>query len=281
MRLKQSRAAAEETLIALANRGYKLLAWMQADRLAQNPSYQTGMDEWITSVVRGLNDVFPTELEANTFINAPARPMVVVNNAQDYQRMELNHRLAGLLDSLGRITADSLGRYTELPIKSRLYIEDIDSFRKARDVNPAMVAELLNRHGRLDVSEEVVQTGFEKILEEPLHKKDWGGEKNDLYTCNMIVNGARTATAFLLKGNGLRRHVMQIRDCGANGDQLVRLFEAPATLFVVQFVGNVDESVIKDVEGKVAAKNLGGQEARFCIMNGQDTARILRAYRIL
>ena len=42
---------------------------------------------------------------------------------------------------------------------------------------------------------------------------------------------------------------MRIADCGHNGDQLVRLFESPAKLFVVQFVGVVSEMVIKDVEG--------------------------------
>ena len=71
---------------------------------------------------------------------------------------------------------------------------------------------------------------------------------------------------------------MQIGDCGKNGDQLVRLFESPAKLFVVQFVGAVSDNLIKDVQGKVAEQRADGNEARFLIIDGQDTARVLHAY---
>jgi hypothetical protein len=50
-----------------------------------------------------------------------------------------------------------------------------------------------------------VQTALEAILEVPLHKKDWGGEINDLYTANVIVGGRRRASAFLLKGKDSAR----------------------------------------------------------------------------
>jgi hypothetical protein len=82
----------------------------------------------------------------------------------------------------------------------------------------------------------------------------------------------------MLKGNGLRRAKLEIRDCGKNGDQLVRLFDSPATLFVVQYVGNISENVIKDLEGKVHAARAQSRPARYCIIDGQDTARLLRAY---
>jgi hypothetical protein len=86
------------------------------------------------------------------------------------------------------------------------------------------------------------------------------------------------ATAFALKGRGLQKPILEIGDCGKNGDQLVRLLESPARLFVVQFIGNISESVIKDMEGKVHAARAQGREAWYCIMNGQDTARVLKAY---
>ena len=53
--------------------------------------------------------------------------------------------------------------------------------------------------------ENEIQIAFEKILTEPFHKKDWGGEYNDLYTSNITINGARRTAAFLLKGNGLKK----------------------------------------------------------------------------
>jgi hypothetical protein len=71
---------------------------------------------------------------------------------------------------------------------------------------------------------------------------------------------------------------MEIRDCGANGDQLVRLVESPARLFIVQFVGNVAEAAIRDIDGKIRALRSSGRKAVFCIMEGQDTARVPRAY---
>jgi hypothetical protein len=119
---------------------------------------------------------------------------------------------------------------------------------------------------------------LEQILSVAMHKKDWGGEANDLYTANVIANGSRRETAFLLKGNGLKKQQMEIRDCGKNGDQLVRLVSSPAKLFVVQFVGNVSEMLITDIKGKIEHLRSQNREAWFCIIDGQDTARLLRAY---
>ena len=74
---------------------------------------------------------------------------------------------------------------------------------------------------------------------------------------------------------------MEISDCGKNGDQLVRLIESPAELFIVQFVGNVSKAIIKDVEGKVEQQRTKGKPACYCIINGQDTARLLYTYKLL
>ena len=119
---------------------------------------------------------------------------------------------------------------------------------------------------------------LEQIVEVPFHKQDWGGEINDLYTTNIVVNGTRRATAFLLKGPGIGKKVMEIADCGKRGDQIVRLFDTPADLFVIQYVGPIAELLIKDVQGKVANLRASGKDANFLIMDAQDTARVLRAY---
>lgn len=168
-------------------------------------------------------------------------------------------------------------RYTAPQVKDRLYVEDIDSFKKVRDVNPAMVSHLL-RDGFLAISEDQVQIALEEILNVSFHRKDWGGEINDLYTANVVVNGERRATAFLLKGPGIGKKVMEIADCGKRGDQIVRLFDTPADLFVVQYVGPISDFLIKDVQAKVANLRASGKEASFLIMDGQDTARVLHAY---
>jgi hypothetical protein len=228
-------------------------------------------------VLTGLESLFPTSLEANTFLNPPPPGFTTISSGTDPTWFNLQRRLEALLRALKEILTQDLLRYTDLPVQERLYIEDIDSFKKARDVNPEAVhAHLLN--GYVDVSEERVQIALEQILNEPMHKKDWGGEQNDLYTTNLLVNASRTSTAFVLKGNGLRSKVMEIADCGKNGDQLVRLFRSPAQLFIVQFVGNISESLIADLEGKVRELRSRGTPAHYCTINGQDTARLLHAY---
>jgi hypothetical protein len=165
-------------------------------------------------------------------------------------------------------------------VRVRLHIEDIDSFAEVQKVKPKDVSDVV-KEGWLDIEEDRVQTEIETILSVPFHKEDWGGEENDLYTANVILEGGRIPTAFALKGRGTRKRTLQIRDCGQNGDQLVRLFQSPAELFVVQFVGEISENVIKDVESKVLLLRSQGRRAWYCIIDGQDTARLLRAYRRL
>ncbi len=92
------------------------------------------------------------------------------------------------------------------------------------------------------------------------------------------VNGLRTPTAFMLKGNGLRVQTMEVKHCGKNGDQVMRLFQSPATLFIIQFVGNISEALIHHAESEVAHLKLAGREAYFVILDGQDTARLMHAY---
>jgi hypothetical protein len=131
------------------------------------------------------------------------------------------------------------------------------------------------------MSEEAIQRALEQIINESSHKKDWGGEENDLYTSNIEIQGQRVAAAFLLKGNGLKKRTMEIADCGKNGDQIVRLVQSPAQLFVVQFVGEISENVIKHIEHEVTLLRHQGKQVWYCIMKGQDTARLLYAYHKL
>jgi hypothetical protein len=95
------------------------------------------------------------------------------------------------------------------------------------------------------------------------------------------VNGARIAAAFMLKGNGLKSNQLQIKDCGKNGDQLVRLLESPAQLFIVHYIGPVSDNVVRDIESKIQLRREEGKQAWFCIIDGQDTAKLLYAYKKL
>jgi hypothetical protein len=161
--------------------------------------------------------------------------------------------------------------------KVRLHVDDVDSFARVRLVQPSAVMQFLTE-GHIDLSEDLVKRAIEDILAIPFHNKDRPNELDDIYTTNVVVDGTRRPTAFLLKGPGIKKKEMNIADCGKNGDQLVRLFDAPADLFVIQFVGRVAEMVVKDVEGKIAAHHKRGAMAQFIIVDGQDTARLLHAY---
>lgn len=182
-----------------------------------------------------------------------------------------------LYGSVGEIVRTFLLRDTP-PLRDRLWLEDVDNFAKAREVKPEAVLNKLGAGGYLDMAEDEIQRLLERILGEPFHKKDWGGELNDLYSANVTINGLRMPTAFLLKGHGLRKTEMQISDCGKNGDQIVRLFASPAYVFVIQFVGRVSEAVICDLQGKVAEKRGSGKPAWFLVLDGQETARLVHAY---
>jgi hypothetical protein len=161
--------------------------------------------------------------------------------------------------------------------QDRLHIDEIDSFAQVRSVERSAVADLLV-DGRIDIPEDSIKRAIEEILHVPFHHRDRPDELDDIYTANVVVKGSRRPTAFMLKGPGIGKNELTIADCGKNGDQLVRLFDAPADLFVVQFVGRIAEMVIKDVEGKIAALHKREKKAQYLIVDGQDTARLLVAY---
>ena len=192
MRLQVHFNTANEELIALINEGYAAITAVEREyrnRKAKgtfNDLQDVGnlfapVDAWISRVVQELNRIFPTPLEANLFLD-PEIPFGTVNG--DYRYQSALSRSRHFVRSLNKIRLQSLPDYTDLPLGTRLYIEDIDSFRKARDINPGAVMDVLE-NGYLDRSEDSVQTALERILNVAFHKKDWGGESNDLYTANL------------------------------------------------------------------------------------------------
>jgi hypothetical protein len=287
VRLKVTHAAAEERLTLLVNEGYNCLYSMETDYGARSsagqfkpeleiPRYNQAFDDWVDRVHWGLQELFPSELEWNYFRTQEIMKHVhYLGINQGYA--ELQESIKPFIARLQDILTSHLGRYTDLPLDERLYVECVDSFVKVRDVNPSMVAAFL-KDGYLDVAEDTVQLALEAILDVPFHKKDWGGELNDLYTANVVLHGCRRPTAFLLKGNGLNAGVMEIKHCGKNGDQIVRLFQSPADLFMIQFVGTISEFVIQHARAEIARLKTQGKDSHFLIMDGQDTARLMHAY---
>lgn len=151
----------------------------------------------------------------------------------------------------------------------RLYVEDIDSFSRVSEVSASEVDVDMLR----DISESEVKTYFREIIDEPFDQHDWGGELNDLFTSQIEIDGRRVDSAFMLKGPSVEGP-LRIADAGTRGDQFQRLFQSPADLYIAQFNGKIEDRTyrhIKDLSSSYDAP-------MFCIMDGTDTARLLRAY---
>ena len=149
-------------------------------------------------------------------------------------------------------------------------VDQLDSFAKVQSVTPNPVGPTL--------SESVFKRGIQTIIGENGKFNDWGGEQNDLYTTWVRIKGKRCRAAFAFKGPGTKGKLV-LKRMGKNGDQIQRLFKSPADLFFVQYYGDIDQSIIEEME--VHAKNRSastGHVVYFGVIDGQDSKRIIKAY---
>ena len=117
-----------------------------------------------------------------------------------------------------------------------------------------------------------------QLFSEAETPKDWGGEECDLFTSNLRVDVSKYVGAFLLKGPS-KFHEMTPADCGKNGDQIYRLFNTPADVYVLQHCHKVSPAVRKTVEAYAIAQYQ--RPCRYMIIDGYDTCRILKANGLL
>ena len=125
-----------------------------------------------------------------------------------------------------------------------------------------------------EIPERRVKEVIARLLGEIEIPSDWGGEECDLFSSQVLVNGIRKTAAFLLKGPA-KFHPMTFRDLGRNGDQIYRLFKIPADIFVVQHCHSITAAVRKTTEAYAFQRSFDAP-CRYLIMDGFDTARILR-----
>jgi hypothetical protein len=147
-------------------------------------------------------------------------------------------------------------------------IEDIDSFSKAT-----------KRAKKLGpVREDVIKTAFAKIFGEGGKFKDWGGEKSDLYTTKSRVRGKRRPMAIAFKGRGTGGKLVPAK-MGKNGDQIGRLFDEPAEVFLVVYCGQIDSSIVSQMHAfAIAKKAFNNQETFYGIIDDDDLGRIAAGY---
>lgn len=148
-------------------------------------------------------------------------------------------------------------------------IDDIDSLAKAR-------SRASKKTGI--ISESTIKKGFASIVGEGGVFKDWGGEKSDLYSNKFKVKGARRAVAVAFKGKGTSGKLVPAK-MGKNGDQIDRLFDEPAEVFLVVYKGQIDSSITSQMHAfAIAKKALNGQKVYFGVIDGDDLSKIISAY---
>lgn len=175
---------------------------------------------------------------------------------------------------IGRLVED--GPFTiEIPIDdSEIRVEDTDTFAKIRPMRRPTKQQFSVLR---DIPESKIKSSFAEILEEEEVPKDWGGERSDLFTSLLRVKGERRTAAFLFKGpaGGSLFKPMEIAHLGKRGDQIERLASEPADVLVVQHC----HSILAPVRSMLRAfANQVGNQRRYCIVDGADTYRILKAY---
>ena len=154
----------------------------------------------------------------------------------------------------------------------RITIDDIRSFSKVMQINPS-------DHLGDTISENDFKEGVKTILSEKGKFTDWGGEKNDLYTTRLRVSEPRKAAAFAFKGPGTHG-ILTPKKMGSNADQIQRLFEVDADVFIVQYCRQIGESVINQMEKMAIAKSVYSNQRVWCgVIDGIDSRRLFDAYR--
>jgi hypothetical protein len=150
-------------------------------------------------------------------------------------------------------------------------IDDLDSFKAIRRIEPGP-ARLAG------ISERQFKQGVQRILKENGEFKDWGGEKNDLYSTRIQSRGRRRRVALAFKGPATTGELTPGK-MGKNGDQIQRLFEAAADIYLVQYWAPIRHTVTDQMDLIATATSIKeGREVLYGVIDGSDSGRLVAAY---
>ena len=151
-------------------------------------------------------------------------------------------------------------------------VDDVESFNRIRAFPTVRPNTRLNR-----IAEKRIKRALKGIIGENHEFKDWGGEKNDLFTNKLKLGGARRAAAFAIKGKATQG-TLTPKKMGFNGDQIARLFGSAAEVFFVVYHGKVDESVHEQMRVFGFARSFSGRPVCYGVIDGDDLNRLRQAY---
>jgi hypothetical protein len=149
--------------------------------------------------------------------------------------------------------------------------EDIDEFSQIKEMDDPTSEEWIGYMEK--TSEDEIKKHLCRIIGET-PRKDWGGEQADIFSTSVHLNGKRILTAFLLKGPAEFRE-MTPDLLGKRADQIYRLSCTPAGLLIVQHCHSIGEAVIATLRSFAVTPH---NPRRYCLINGKDTYKILKAY---
>ncbi|MFW9959154.1 MAG: hypothetical protein ACFFCT_13870 [Candidatus Odinarchaeota archaeon] len=182
-------------------------------------------------------------------------------------------------------TLDEVNLTFETPIQSqilpktaaaeRILLEDIDSFSKAVSISPKAAYQV-----SLDsIYEDDIKIALIDIIGERFIPNHSASEKSDLYTSMVVLRGKRVPTAFLLKSMKSVKTMDMKSGLGKRSNQILRLMNEPADLYIVQHTGVINTDVIDHLYAQVFKKATELQKTLYYyIMDGNETARILLGY---
>ncbi len=225
------------------------------------------LDSWqiLSQVESGVDPIY----EKDSFYCQHSK--VILNFAKDKKKREKIPTKRNPKSKQSKSFKITINKIPQKFVKiEQISVDDVDSFSKVKKIGsmPNVFRAELN-----------IKKLFKKILGEKGSFKDWGGEPNDLFT-KIQIKKKRYSVAFAFKGKS-KKNIKKLtpKDMGKNGDQIFRMFRSPANVFFVQFVGQIDESVLSLMEQLSIAKSYAnGIPVFYGIINGDDTSRLFSAY---
>jgi len=151
-------------------------------------------------------------------------------------------------------------------------IDQLEQFKRVKAIKRMSVQ-------AVPMAESKFKKGIQRLLHESGKFQDWGGESNDLHTTRVKLNGKRVPAAFAFKGKG-KKGILTPAMMGKNGDQIPRLFKSPATFYALQYWHQVGEAVFDMMNAYAKLRSIHGvgEPISYTVIDGQDSARIVKAY---
>lgn len=150
-------------------------------------------------------------------------------------------------------------------------IDSIDQFRRAKKVRGSKPLKPL--------PESRFKCGLQALFNDYGRHKDHGGEIDDFYTNQLRMSGKRYSAAFALKGPGAKVKTVTPGKWGKQGDQIQRLVEAPARVFILQSELQIGERSIQQLAKLTQLKAIQEKKELFYgVIDPHDSTKLRKAY---